>query len=101
MAIRRRRILAQLPISCTRGRAAVGERAARVVCGQRGRNITVIVAISDQVGVAYYEVGGAASRKVSSGNSSRAWVSSWETSRPPRRCDGQRAGAPQSRAGRQ
>ena len=24
------------------------------MCGQRGRNMTVIVAISDQVGVAYY-----------------------------------------------
>lgn len=45
-----------LHISRTRGRAAVGERAARVVCGQRGRNMTVIMAISDQVGVAYYEV---------------------------------------------
>ena len=33
-----------------------GERAARVVCGQRGRNMTVIMAISDQVGVAYFEV---------------------------------------------
>ena len=45
-----------LHLSRTRGRAAVGERAARVVCGQRGRNMTVIMAISDLVGVLYYEV---------------------------------------------
>ena len=45
-----------LHISRSRGRAAVGERAARVVCGQRGRNMTVIMAISDQVGVLYYQV---------------------------------------------
>ena len=57
MAIRRRRNLAQLHISRTRGQAAVGERAARVVCGQRGRSMTVILAISNQFGVAYYEVG--------------------------------------------
>ena len=45
-----------LHVSRTRGRSAVGERAARVVCGQRGRNMSVIMAISDQVGVLYYEV---------------------------------------------
>ena len=38
------------------GRARMGERVNRVVRGQRGNNITVIVAISDQVGVLYYEV---------------------------------------------
>ena len=45
-----------LHLSRSRGRAAVGDRANRVVCGQRGRNMTVITAISDQVGVLYYEV---------------------------------------------
>ena len=45
-----------LHISRSRGRAAVGERAARIVCGRRGHNMTVIMAISDQVGVLYYEV---------------------------------------------
>ncbi|KAF0287323.1 hypothetical protein FJT64_014245 [Amphibalanus amphitrite] len=45
-----------LHLSRSRGRAQVGERAARVVCGQRGRNMTVILAISDRVGVVYYEI---------------------------------------------
>ena len=45
-----------LHMSRSRGRAAVGERAAPVVCGKRGRNMTVIMAISDQVSVLYYEV---------------------------------------------
>ena len=45
-----------LHMSRSRGRAAVGERAAPVVCGKRGRNITVIMATSDQVSVLYYEV---------------------------------------------
>ena len=38
------------------GRAPIGERVNRVVSGQRGGNVTVITAISDQVGVLYYEV---------------------------------------------
>ena len=38
------------------GRAPVGQRVNRIVNGQRGRNTTVIVAISDQVGVVYYEI---------------------------------------------
>ena len=38
------------------GRAPRGERVNRVVRGQRGNNITVIVAISDSVGVLYYEI---------------------------------------------
>ena len=45
-----------LHISRSRERAAVGERASRVVSSQRGRNMTVIMAISDQVGMLYYEV---------------------------------------------
>lgn len=45
-----------LHISRTRGRAEVGRRAARIVCGQRGRNMTVIMAISNQVGAVYHEV---------------------------------------------
>ena len=40
----------------TYGRAKVGERVNRIVGGQRGRNCTVICAISDQVGVLYYEI---------------------------------------------
>ena len=38
------------------GRSVVGERSNRVVGGQRGRNVTVIAAISDQVGLLYHEV---------------------------------------------
>ena len=45
-----------LHVSRTRRWAEVGSRAARVVCGQRGSNMTVIMAISDQVGVVYHEV---------------------------------------------
>ena len=42
----------------TRGRAAVGERAIRTVCGSKGANTSVIAAISDQHadGVLYYEI---------------------------------------------
>ena len=40
----------------TYGRSRVGERCNRIVGGQRGRNTTVITAISDQVGVFYHEV---------------------------------------------
>ncbi|KAF0291698.1 hypothetical protein FJT64_010213 [Amphibalanus amphitrite] len=42
----------------TRGRAPVGERAIRTVCGSKGANTSVIAAISDQHadGVLYYEV---------------------------------------------
>ena len=43
-------------LSRTRGRAAVGSRAARIVCGQRGRNMTVLMAVSDQAGVVYHEI---------------------------------------------
>ena len=38
------------------GRAPLGERVNRIVGGQRGRNATVIAAISDQVGLLYYEI---------------------------------------------
>ena len=38
------------------GRAPMGQRVNRIVSGQRGGNVTVITAISDQVGVLYYEV---------------------------------------------
>ena len=38
------------------GRARLGERVNRIVGGQRGRNVTVIAAISDLVGVVYHEV---------------------------------------------
>ena len=44
-----------LYLSRSRGRSPVGERASRIVCGQRGRNLTVIMVISDKVGVLYYE----------------------------------------------
>ena len=42
----------------TRGRAAIGERAIRTVCGSKGANTTVITAICDQHpdGVVYHEV---------------------------------------------
>lgn len=42
----------------TRGRAPVGERAVRTVCGSKGANTSVIAAISDQYadGVLYYEI---------------------------------------------
>ena len=40
----------------TYGRSRVGERVNRIVGGQRGRNTTVIAAISDQVGLLYHEV---------------------------------------------
>ena len=43
-------------LSLTRGRAVMGDRVARIVCGQRGRNMTVLMAVSDQIGVVYYEV---------------------------------------------
>ena len=45
-----------LHLSRSRGRAEAGCRAARVVCGQRGRNMTVILAISDRVGAVYHEI---------------------------------------------
>ena len=47
-----------LYIMRTRGRAAVGERAIRTVCGSKGANTSVIAAISDQHadGVIYYEI---------------------------------------------
>ena len=38
------------------GRAPVGQRANRIVSGQRRRNTSAIVAVSDQVGVVYYEI---------------------------------------------
>lgn len=51
----------------TRGRAAVGDRAVRTVCGSKGANTSVIAAISDQYedGVLYYQVvqGGVNSEK--------------------------------------
>ena len=54
------------------------------VCGQRGRNMTVTMTISDQVGVARYDVvWGGATVEIFRGFSPLAWVSSWETSRPP------------------
>ena len=42
----------------TRGRSLVGERAIRTVCGSRGRNVTLIMAISDihEDGVIYHEI---------------------------------------------
>ena len=40
----------------TYGRAPVGQRAVRIVGGQRGRNTSAIVAISNQVGVVYSEI---------------------------------------------
>lgn len=42
------------------GRTAMGERAYRQVCGQRGRNVTVVLAISARTGLVQYtaEVGG-------------------------------------------
>lgn len=47
-----------LYIMRTRGRAAVGARAVRTVCGSKGANTSVIAAISDQYadGVLYYEI---------------------------------------------
>ena len=45
-----------LHVSRSRGRAEAGSRAARIVCGQRGRNMTVIMAISDRVGALYHEI---------------------------------------------
>lgn len=45
-----------LHLSRSRGRVEAGHRAARIVCGQRGRNMTVIMAISDRVGAVYYEI---------------------------------------------
>ena len=45
-----------LHLSRSRGRAQAGHRAARIVCGQRGRNMTVILAISDRVGAVYHEI---------------------------------------------
>lgn len=44
----------------TRGRARIGERAVRTVSGQRGENLTLILAISAQHGVEHYSfhVGG-------------------------------------------
>ena len=44
----------------TRGRAIVGERAVRIVNSQRGRNVTLILAISAQRGIEYFSfhVGG-------------------------------------------
>ena len=38
------------------GQAARGERAIRVVGGQRGGNITLVVAISDVAGLVYHEI---------------------------------------------
>ena len=43
-------------IKRTYGKARVGERLNRRVGGQRGRNVTVIAAISDRVGVLYHEI---------------------------------------------
>ena len=43
-------------IKRTYGKARVGERVNRRVGGQRGRNVTVIAAISDRVGVLYHEI---------------------------------------------
>ena len=40
----------------TYGRARIGERVNRIVVGQKGRDVTVIAAISDLVGVVYHEV---------------------------------------------
>ena len=40
----------------TYGRARLGERVNRIVGGQRGRNATIICAISNQVGVLYHEI---------------------------------------------
>ena len=40
----------------TYGRARLGERVNRIVGGQRGRNTTIICAISNQVGVLYHEI---------------------------------------------
>jgi len=40
----------------TYGRGRQGERVNRVVGGAKGNNVTVIVAISNQVGVLYYEI---------------------------------------------
>lgn len=44
----------------TRGRARVGSRAVRTVSGQRGENLTLILAVSPQEGVehAHFKVGG-------------------------------------------
>ena len=38
------------------GRAPIGERVHRMVAGQRGRNVSVIAAISDRVGLVYHEI---------------------------------------------
>ena len=38
------------------GRSVVGERVNRIVGGQRGRNATVVAAISDKVGLLYHEI---------------------------------------------
>lgn len=38
-------------------RAPVGERAYRQVCGQRGRNVTIIMAISARTGLAHHSAG--------------------------------------------
>ena len=40
----------------TYGRSRLGERVNRLVGGQRGRNATVICAVSNQVGILYHEV---------------------------------------------
>ena len=44
----------------SRGRAGTGERAHRQVCGQRGRNVTVVIAISPIIGLVLHQaiVGG-------------------------------------------
>ena len=45
-----------LHTSRTRGRARVGERAVRQVLGARGRNLNLILTISPQGGIVYYEM---------------------------------------------
>ena len=36
------------------GRAAVGERSHRQVCGQRGRNVTIVIAVSPRAGLVHH-----------------------------------------------
>ena len=51
--------------SRSRGRARRGERVYRQVCGQRGRNVTVTMAISPTNGLVFYSavVGGMNARR--------------------------------------
>ena len=38
------------------GRAAAGERAYRQVCGQRGRNVTIVISVSPRAGLVHHSV---------------------------------------------